>query len=145
MLTRIRSLTAMERDRGYTLIEVVVAMAIVAFALLALMNILSSSIGHIEVLEKVDTRLSLAQGVLESVRGEIVATGDITSFGEGTSSVLTFSSDPDYRYQVAVGSVTIDGSPKDDLKSVKVWVWNAEEGQSKTISLATIVRISVAP
>ena len=142
-LTRLASLTTLsrgagegKRDRGFTLIEVLVAFAILALTFTALVRIFGSGLTAADWVARERTAILLAQSRLAAVGIETPLT-----LGESSGE-----SADGYRWRVAVEpDTTATAQPLLLLlRRVKVVVSWAEGGSDRSVSLATL-RLAPAP
>jgi prepilin-type N-terminal cleavage/methylation domain-containing protein len=130
------------RDTGYTLLEVVLAIAIVGVAMLIVLSAVSENMSGIRVLKSLDERITLAQQVIEEIESGIAAEGRIPNKFSSMVAPEVFSSAVDYSYYVAVSDVIGDVGAIADLKRIEVSVFRTSDGQGSSLKLCTIVRTS---
>lgn len=129
-------------ESGYTLIEVILAVAIAGIAILIVLSAVSSNLLGIQVLKTVDDRMVLAQRVIEEVESETAENGFIPLRFASMTEPGVFADATEYSYQVWADDVEIGGETVEDLKRVTVAVYKTADGISRSISLSTVLRIS---
>lgn len=134
-------MTPRGQDTGYTLTEVVLALAIVGIAVVIVMAAVSGSLSGIQVLKSIDKRVVLAQQVMEEIESGIAAEGSIPSKFSAMAAPEEFSDSIGFSYRVAVSDVTGPAGSIADLKRVEVYVFRTSAGESTALKLSTIVRI----
>ena len=114
-----------DNNKGFTLIEVLVAMVILSIGLLGTAALITGIINGNKVSNRITTATVLAQDKMEDIRRVGYSSGN------ETRTVLP-SPDDNYEREVTV----VDGSPAANMKTVTVTVyWES----SKSVSLQTIL------
>lgn len=126
---------------GYSLIEVVVAVAIVGVALVMVLSAVLSNFLAIPVLRSIDERVTLAQRVVEEIESGVTVSGAIPDRYAAMTAPAVFSDKTDYSYQVRVDDVEGSEGVIEDLRRVVVEVFKTKDGPSSSVKLTTIVRI----
>lgn len=116
---------------GFTLLEVLVAVAIIATALVALLSLHGRNIEIIAYDQRLSRATLLAQGLM-------TRTLTAEPFPDATQSRGTFESDPDYQWQLEI----LPGPTREleeQVREVRVRVyWNIADLDA--VKLATLIR-----
>jgi len=119
------------RDRGFTLLEVLVAVAVLATALVSLLSLHGQNVRTIAY----DVRLARATLLAQDLMTRTLAAD---AFPDPTRSNGDFASDPDYRWELEI----LRGPTReleDQLREIRVRVfW--DERDPDAVRLATYVR-----
>ena len=121
----------MERARGFTLLEVMIAMAIIAIALVAVLGSQSQSLDLASEAKFKTTAALLAQGKMAEIETESMEglSSDSGDFGEDF---------PDYHWEYTVGDLSLAGAEEalDFLKQIDLVVyWGSSEEYQYRIRL----------
>lgn len=131
------------QDSGYTLTEVILAIAIVGMAILIVLAAVSGNLSGIQVLKSLDERVALAQQVMEEIESGIASEGRIPDQFSSMVAPVEFPNSTGYSYRVVVSDVLGDAGSIPDLRRVEVYVSRTLDGQSSSLKLCTIVRVYV--
>jgi hypothetical protein len=134
-----------EGEEGISLVEVLVALAILGILLLPLANVFAVGFGAAETSERYTTLLFLAEQKIEEVGGPLRAELKPDEFGRSVAQTGAFPDFPGYRFQV-----TELPSPEDqELKRVRVLVWADDNGdgapQPSESSVELVTQITRRP
>ncbi len=128
----------MRRERGFTLIEVVVAFAMLALVLVTVFEIFTSGLARSSELERYSRALALAQSELSSAGvEEALAEGEMR--GE--------TSDREYRWTVTTVKHSEEADPSRSVAVVPYTLyriearvaWTAGNGVERNVNLATLL------
>jgi type II secretory pathway pseudopilin PulG len=128
-------------EDGFTLIEVVFAVAILGMSIMVIVATISGTLLSLRMMQSLDLRMTLAQQILEELEAETAVEGAIPDRFAAMTAPQAFEDAPAYRYQVWIDDVRIGGETLDDLRRAKVCVFRTGEGLDKAVTLVTIVRL----
>jgi len=115
-----------QNNKGFTLIEVLVAMVILSIGLLGTAALITGIIRGNQVSNRITVATTLAQDKMEDIKS--------FSYSNAVSETRAFLPFPDDQYERQV--TVVDDSPAADMKTVTVTVyWQS----SKSVSLKTIL------
>jgi prepilin-type N-terminal cleavage/methylation domain-containing protein len=125
-----------KQDNGFTLLEVMIALTVLSFALLSLVSMAATVIRGNVFSNKVATATTLAQDEMERIKG---LSYNLIPAQAGTEDYGTITGYPSFRRVVAV---TPD-SPLPNTKTVTVtvsWIDNQMgSSQTRTVAINTII------
>jgi len=116
--------------KGLTLLEIILAIAIMAFAIVPIMNFAPSIMSNKEGVEQMTESLFLATQKMEEVRG-LVMTDFAATRAEGETALTGDYSD--YRYDVTDDLGT-------DIKAIRVRAWHNLDSADKIVLHTLIAR-----
>jgi hypothetical protein len=134
-----------EGEEGISLVEVLVALAILGILLVPLANVFAVGFGAAVTSERYTTLLFLAVQKIEEVGGPLRAELKPGEFGRSVAQTGAFPDFPGYRFQV-----TELPSPEDqELKRIRVFVWADDNGdgapQPSESSVELVTQITRRP
>ena len=115
-----------ENNKGFTLIEVLVAMVILSVGLLGTAALITGIINGNKVSNRITTATTLAQDKMEYIKS--------VGYSNAVSETRAFMSSPYNKYEREV--TVVDNSPSSGMKTVTVEVyWES----NKSVTLKTIL------
>jgi type IV pilus assembly protein PilV len=119
-------MVSIENNKGFTLIEVLVAMVILSIGLLGTAALITGIINSNKLSNRITTATVLAQDKMEEIKG--------AGYAGAVTETRTFLPSPDDNYEREV--TVVDGSPDANMRTVTITVyWES----SKSVTLKTIL------
>ena len=118
-------MVSIKNDKGFTLIEVLIAMAILSVGLLGTAALITGIIKGNQISNRLTIATTLAQDKMEEIKGD--------SYSNAVTETKAFLPSPDDQYE---REVTVDDSSATDMKTVTVTVY---WGSDKSVVLQTIL------
>jgi prepilin-type N-terminal cleavage/methylation domain-containing protein len=124
------------RQRGFTVIEALIALAVMAFGMLALSGMQTSLSRNADVAKQRSEAVRLAQARIENMRSFTgISTGAIN--WNGLDALANDSSTTNTTYTIAS---TMGGVDTDSLRTVNVTVsWNDRTGAAQSVSMSSVI------
>ena len=122
--------------RGFTLIEVLVSIAILATGIVAVLRAFETSVTGLDEARQGMRIPRLMRGQLEKIRMAIVETGDWTEAPEGVFEAPY----ADYSWRMDRQTVQTGGKGKDQSDLVRLTVWVTRSGARGEYRTDTFVR-----
>ena len=119
-------MVSIKNDKGFTLIEVLIAMAILSVGLLGTAALITGIIKGNQISNRVTIGTTLAQDKMEEIKGD--------SYSNAVTETKAFLPSPDDQYEREV--TVVDDSPAANMKTITVTVY---WGSDKSVVLQTIL------
>jgi type IV pilus assembly protein PilV len=122
---------------GFTLLEVIIAIAILSFGLLAVASMQMGAINGNSLAYKLTERTTLAQDTMEALMGLSYTNADIRD-DDSTVGVTTTHTDPDPPRNYTIIWIVDDDTPVTNSKTITVRVTLKEKGVTKVSSFTSV-------